>query len=313
MKRNRPTSQPTLAAFGVKKFVMHNGEKVKIDLPLRAVEIAKNYPCDFCGKSFKKPSGLAAHTKCVHGTQNYGSSTSTKQVEIPKMDENSKLPGSSQYDVVKVDRVDVVKEECKEVLLGIMGKIEGNIAKSAAAKKQAGKKRHSYSAVFKADAIFECMEGECTQMEVAAKYGIDQAMLSRWISKKTDIFQDASDKSRKLLKKGRKSTKYTQLYQKLMEKFRQARGQGQQVTFPWLWSKARVIQNSLNPNVSIKNHVIVRFLRKYDIRLRAKQRSKNRSKASMIPELKKWHATFRERCIRSNSDSLDYDDKWGAF
>ena len=57
----------------------------------------------------------------------------------------------------------------------------------------------------------------------------------------------------------------------------------------------------------------MRFLRKYNIRLHAKQRSKNRSKANMIPKLKKWHAIFRECCIRSNSDSLDYDNKWGAF
>ena len=50
MKRNRPTSQPTLAAFGVKKFVRCNGEKVKIDLPLRAVKIAENYLCDFVAR-----------------------------------------------------------------------------------------------------------------------------------------------------------------------------------------------------------------------------------------------------------------------
>lgn len=67
--------------------------------------------------------------------------------------------------------------------------------------------------------------------------------------------------------------------------------------------KAHKIQQELDPKVIIKNHVIVRYLRKYNIQIRAKQRSKNRSKASMIPDLLKWHATFRERCIRSNSSS----------
>lgn len=171
------------------------------------------------------------------------------------------------------------------------------------AKKLAGRKRHSYTALFKADAVYEFIKGENTQAEVAIKYGVTQAMLSRWVSKKDEIFKEAADSTRKLFKKGRKSTKYTRLYQKLFQKFKQARARGQQVSFPWLWCKAHKIQQELDPKVIIKNHVIVRYLRKYNIQIRAKQRSKNRSKASMIPDLLKWHATFRERCIRSNSSS----------
>ena len=32
----------------------------------------------------------------------------------------------------------------------------------------------------------------------------------------------------------------------------------------------------------------------------------------MVTELKKWHATFRERCLKSNFND-GFDSKWGAF
>ena len=307
MKRNRPT-QATLAAFGIKKFVMHNGKKVKVDLPMRSEQDVKMYPCGHCDKSFMKPSGLATHTKCVHGHQSSELPSQTKnRVAFPPSFSNSLAQNDKHVETNKVEI------DCKSVLRSLVGKVEGNIAKSEAAKKQAGKKRHSYTALFKAEAIWEVTEWKITQSEIAAKYGVDQAMLSRWISKKHDIFKEATEETRKLLKKGRKPRKYKQLYQKLFDKFIEARRRGQRVSFPWLWSKARKIQQDLDPNVTIKNHVIVRFLRQYNIRLRAKQRSKNRSKASIEPELKKWHTTYRERCIRSNSGSPSYDSKWGAF
>lgn len=310
--------QATLGAVGVKRFVMHMGEKVQVEMPLRFVE-TYNHNCQHCGKGFKQPSGLATHVKLVHGNADSGGSstavatTANKRNKsvIPKINSTNLL---NEDDVEIVNhRIDLVKLECRDILQNIIEKVEGRIAKSDGAKKLAGKKRHSYSAIYKADAIHECTEEGSTQAAVAAKYGISQDMLSRWISKKSEIISQAADKARKLFKKGRKSTKYKELYKKLFEKFKHARARGQQVTFPWLWSKARVIQQTLDPDAPIKNHVIVRFLRSHHIRLRAKQRSKNRSKSSMIPDLKKWHATYRERCIRSNSHALDFDEKWGAF
>ena len=33
----------------------------------------------------------------------------------------------------------------------------------------------------------------------------------------------------------------------------------------------------------------------------------------MEPSLKKWHATFREKCIRTGSKDPSYDQKWGRY
>lgn len=64
------------------------------------------------------------------------------------------------------------------------------------------------------------MARDSTQAEVAMKFDVSQAMLSRWVSKKDEIFKDAAESIRKSMKKERKSTKYTHLYQKRFEKFK---------------------------------------------------------------------------------------------
>ena len=309
--------QATLGFVGVKRYVMLNGEKVQVDLNSHFVEKEETHSYQYCPKRFKV-CGLATHVKCVHGEASPGrasmaSASSTIVKNNLAASKNDKNDSSGDDIEITAHHIDHVRLECRDVLNNIIGKVEGRVAKSEGAKKKAGTKRHSYSAMTKADAIHECQEDGVTQVSVAAKYGITQDMLSRWVSNKSEIIHQASDKSKRLYRKGRKSTKYKELYKQLLEKFKQARARGQQVTFPWLWSKAWVIQQTLDPSTQIKNHVIVCFLRACNIRLRAKQRSKNRSKASMVPDLKKWHATFRERCIRSNSHALDYDEKWGAF
>ena len=124
--------------------------------------------------------------------------------------------------------------------------------------------------------------------------------------------KDAASVHRKLFKKGRKSTKYVELYERLWKTFKGARTRGIPVNFHWLWSKARVIQSELDEKQPIKKHVILRFLQNYQIRMRAKQRNK-KSKSQKVPELKKWHATYREKCIRTNFEDPSYDEKWGNF
>ena len=46
--------------------------------------------------------------------------------------------------------------------------------------------------------------------------------------------------------------------------------------------------------------------------MRAKQRSKKISKEAAVPALKKWHATTREKLIRTGFNDA-YDPKWGRF
>ena len=109
---------------------------------------------------------------------------------------------SSSHDVGFV--VDAKKEESQQVIDGILAKVEGNMAKSEAAKRQAGQTRH---ASFKTEAIHACSEYGITQMEVTSKYGITQSILSRWISNQSEIFRVAADKHRKLLRKKGESKK----------------------------------------------------------------------------------------------------------
>ena len=34
-------------------------------------------------------------------------------------------------------------------------------------------------------------------------------------------------------------------------------------------------------------------------------------KKEKVPQLMKWHATFREKCIRTGNHEPSYDEKWG--
>ena len=55
------------------------------------------------------------------------------------------------------------------------------------------------------------------------------------------------------------------------KEFQSARTEGHIVKFAWLWSKACKFQNEIDPNIEIKNHVIVYFPQRYQIRMRSKQ------------------------------------------
>ena len=45
--------------------------------------------------------------------------------------------------------------------------------------------------------------------------------------------------------------------------------------------------------------------------MRLKQRNKKKLKKEKVPQLMKWHATFREKCIRAGNHEPSYDEKWG--
>ena len=59
----------------------------------------------------------------------------------------------------------------------------------------------------------------------------------------------------------------------------------------------RIIQSYLHPKVFIKARVIVQFLHKYNIRLRAEQRSKNKSKASMMSGMQHSEGDVFDRIV----------------
>ena len=74
-----------------------------------------------------------------------------------------------------------------------------------------------------------------------------------------------------------------------MKNLKAARKKGQRVNFHWLWIKTRVLHKERTGNDApcIMSHVIVRFLREYNIKMRAKHRNQKLSKDVIISDLKK--------------------------
>ena len=126
----------TLAAFGVKTFVTVNGKKRELHMPLQSEEKKPTFKCNQCSKTCKTSAALSVHTKCIHG--NAGSSSSGKS--IPAVSVDLTPGGSNVSDDVMITNhiIDHVRLECRDVLDGIITKVEGRVAKSEGAKKIAG-------------------------------------------------------------------------------------------------------------------------------------------------------------------------------
>ena len=120
----------------------------------------------------------------------------------------------------------------------------------------------------------------------------------------------AVSKLRETFKK-RPSRKYKTVYTELLKRFKAAREKGRYVNFGWLWSKARVISREQGGG-EIRRHVVVNFLKRFNIRMRAKQRNRKQPKGAYREALIKWHSTTRERLVRTGFEDK-YDDKWGRF
>ena len=68
------------------------------------------------------------------------------------------------------------------------------------------------------------------------------------------------------------------------------------MNFNWLWSKARSIQRDPigGDKLIVRKHVITTFLRKYNVRMRVRQRNRSKPKEAFRADLMKWHSTIRE-------------------
>ena len=58
--------QPTLAAFGFTKKVVHRRQEIKVDIPTYAEEEKKLIKYSHCEVSFVNQQGLSVHTMCKH-------------------------------------------------------------------------------------------------------------------------------------------------------------------------------------------------------------------------------------------------------
>lgn len=152
-----------------------------------------------------------------------------------------------------------------------------------------------------------------TQDSIAEKYKINRSLVSKWVKDKKKITAAPATAHKKLLKI-RPGNKYSRLFSLLMTRFKNVRSKGYGIDFNWLWSKARVAYRELtgNPSATVSKHVITTFLKRHNIRMRARQRNKKAPKQDFEVGLKKWHATTREKLVRTARND-GYDQKWSRF
>ena len=170
-------------------------------MPLEAVETL--FECENSEKSFKSLQGLAFHAKVMH---------SISPREYRKTSEPPVMQSDEELIILSV----------KYVVENLVNKVVSASAKSEGASKVAVKKRHQYSAAFKAEAI-NTYDNGANQESIAESFGVTQSQISRWLKKRTTILEDAASSHRKLYLKGRRSTKYLELYEALFKEFLAAR------------------------------------------------------------------------------------------
>ena len=70
----------------------------------------------------------------------------------------------------------------------------------------------------------------------------------------------------------RPARKYLDLYKVLLKKFKEARSKDFRIDFNWIWSKARNLHREMtnDPDAIIRKHVIVNFIKRPNIRMKAK-------------------------------------------
>ena len=168
--------------------------------------------------------------------------------------------------------------------------------------------------VVRTNVIFDYETEGLSQNISAEKYNINRLLISKWIKDKQKIHDAAADKHKKLLCKIRPGTKYNTIYRELFRKLKEARSKGRSVDFNWLWCKARFFYREIiaNQSATVRKSVITSFLKRYNVRMRARQRNRKAPKAQFEADLKKWHATTREKLLRTGRHET-YDEKWGRY
>ena len=144
------------------------------------------------------------------------------------------------------------------------------------------------------------------------EFGVGEASLSRWMKKKEEIFQKSYDKKICYLKKGRRSDKHDKTFPKLYSQFITARDRGRKVSFNWLRIRGKKIANEIGAPMFTRG-AVESFLRKYNIKIRRAQRTKQKPKGEFEETLRNWHSKFRECVIKSHSSDPNFHEKWGRF
>ena len=100
------------------------------------------------------------------------------------------------------------------------------------------------------------------------------------------------------------------MYDELLNVFKEARGKGHRIDLNLIWSRSRITRRKLtgDHNAIIRQHVLVNFIKRNNIEMRAQQRNKSKPKAEVREKLKAWRAPTRERLIRTGFND-GYNEK----
>ena len=307
VKLNENADQKTLAAFNFTKTIFHRSEAVEVPIP-EVIDSKETYLCcEECNGFFKNKQALSVHVICKHPMG---------EVNNNKKEANNLIPKSAPRSS------DIVNDVLKTVLSAVFTEVLGDENEKSAEKtnikassnRRGANYRRSYSASFKFDVIKEVESGEETELSIEAKYKVNRSLVFKWKKDKDKIIKAATGEHKNLLKV-RPSVKYMSLFKKLIIKFRDARSKGHRVNFNWLWAHARILykEETGDSSATVGKHVIVSFVNKHKIKMRRRQRNRKQPKESFRKELQKWHATTRERLVRSGAQEVDYNPKWGYF
>ena len=104
----------------------------------------------------------------------------------------------------------------------------------------------------------------------------------------------------------RLARKYLGLYKVLLKKFKEVRSKGFRIDFNWIWSKACNLHRDMTnePDAIIRKHVIVNFIKRHNICMRARKRNCKLAKEDFRQKLEDWHLTTRERLTRLTVEKL---------
>lgn len=285
--------QKTLGFFNFTKKVKHRGELIDVTIPDEPVQ-KEVVSCPHCTRTFKNYQGLGPHLKCIHGVHS-GPESKTVTGEKRKRD-------------LSIMKNELIEDEVKIILKDLVREVA-----SRTRRKVNAETRKKYSAAFKAEVIHAAEDPNTTLRTVALYYKIDCSMVQRWMKNKVKILDKAAYSHSRLHHKIRPAVKHEELNKELLLRFKKARRNGHRVDFHWIWSRARVIHfEQTGKESTLGKHVAVQFINKFNIKMRCKQRNKKKPREAFREDLQKWHATTRERLIRTGRND-NYDQKWGRF
>ena len=244
----------------------HRGKKTKVDIE---EDNLLKIPCPKCDKSFQNQQGLSVHLLCVHPMVDHS---------LPDKRIFHREPAIiSVVKTVLEKTVEIVAnqvENCKpEYNTNIQANVNAEVINvedphskppKASMRGRGNHKRRSYSAVFKLEVIYERESGK-TKSEFKGHLKI------------------------------RPARKYKEICVELLKVFKEARRKGHRVDFNWIWSRNRIIRRKLtgSPNATIRQHVVVNFIKRKNIKMRAQQRNKSKPKAELRENLEIMFAIMR--------------------